>query len=486
MMQLGRKRRFSTFGVLVLASLVLSGCVSQAQEIMTLATAQLNPKAPEAVTTNLVGNPVQPQVELPAEQIATTYAWEPLGTADRGRQQFRVRILSGGSPGEVAIDRLTPLFSVNGKSAADYVSEQFFAQNPNRKANTIQPGDEFTLTVPADAFVVRAQQDLDERLGQPAKVREFVSTRGDVLRFYLTDPFPITYELQSAGNPGHGQLHLSKDLAFLLRTGRTNPTALAQLIYRVPDPDIYQVEAVRNLAASTQLGVEQVLDMDRSRAHLDPVRDAMDHAYVTNRVAEPERSQLTRFLLPQGEGIPYMAVEDVLGTRTSLDGLPAGKVFRITYDWDGTVRVYYVTGPDDSRGKRDPFALREDERWAALYEQLQPDADTPVKWSAGEASDLDPFPSARDPRQKDPSPAHAYDFLLSGRVLVLTFHPTRTKSDVQAEERFRNVMLDARDTYKEQINQALQVVDYLHLRNADDSSQTSAPDTAGGDASDES
>jgi hypothetical protein len=59
-------------------------------------------------------------------------------------------------------------------------------------------------------------------------------------------------------------------------------------------------------------------------------------------------------------------------------------------------------------------------------------------------------------------------------------------SDVQAEERFRNVMLDARDTYKEQINQALQVVDYLHLRNADDSSQTSAPDTAGGDASDES
>jgi len=478
-----RFRKVSYSLTLVLAStLLLSGCMADTQTFIKLASA-LKPKVNSPAVLGSSSPPENAAVQLPPEQTVTTYTWEDLGTDSQGRQLFRVRILSGGNPAQVALDRLTPLFSADGKDAPQYVSDAFFAANPNRKPNTIQPGDQFTLTLPADAFVVRSQSEGDEQLGQTAKVRTYVSTRGDVLRYYLTDPFPILYELDSASNPGHGQLHLSPDLAFLLNTGRTNAGSLAQLIYRVNDPDIFEVEAARSLAASAQLGVEKVIDVDRTRTYMDPVREAMADSTTVEHVDDPARSFLTRYLPADNQGAPFMAVEDALGNRTSLAGLPAGRVFRIAYDWDGTVHVYYITGPDDQLGKRDPYAQREDERWAALYQRLQPDADTPVKWGPGEASDLEPFPSARDPRQKDSSSEHAYDYLLSGRALVLTFHPIRAQSDVQAEEQLRSAMLDAREQYKEPISGALQILDQLHPSGAPDAGGSSSPtgDSSNGD-----
>ena len=131
-------------------------------------------------------------------------------------------------------------------------------------------------------------------------------------------------------------------------------------------------------------------------------------------------------------------------------------MFRIEYQRDGTVRVYYKTGPDDALGKRDPYQFRENERWAALYDALAPAGDKPVKWGPGEPADLEPFPTARDPRQRDP---RSYDYLVPGRVLVLTFRPTRFEADIQAQTEFRELLRDTRERYRSEIDGALRALD---------------------------
>jgi hypothetical protein len=150
-----------------------------------------------------------------------------------------------------------------------------------------------------------------------------------------------------------------------------------------------------------------------------------------------------------------LAIEDSVGNRTSLDDLVEGRVFRIEYHRDGTVRVFYKTGPDDSRGRRDPYQLRENGRWSAVYQRLAPDNDPPVKWGPGEPGDLEPFPTARDPHHRASDRVRSYDYLLPGRTLLVTFRPIRALSSLRAEIEFHDVLRDMRDRYRPQIDQLL-------------------------------
>jgi hypothetical protein len=336
------------------------------------------------------------------------------------------------------------------------VADAYFREHPGRTPRTIQPDDVFTLTVPTDAFVVHWQEERQESFGHPARVREYVSERGDRLRYYLTDPFPVRYELESADAPGRGVVHFHRDLAFFLNTRRTDPLRLAQLVYRVPDPDIFQVETMRRLAESAQLGVETTLDLDRTNLYLDPVRAALPDALRMETIAEPERAHLQRAVFGPDADVPFLAIDDSLGKRTELGGLLDGQVFRILYDWDGTVRVFYRTGPDDTLGKRDPYSLRENERWADVYARFAPAGSQPIKWGPGEPSDWEPFPTARDPTQRDPN---SYDYLATGRVVLLTFKPIRFDFDLQAQAQFATFLAETRQRYRDYLNLAFQALD---------------------------
>ena len=437
--------------------LPLTAC-GEAERLAKIAPRLLQPGQGVRVAGVQAATPETPAVELPPRQPTTGYTFEEAGTDAQGRQLFRVRIGAGGSPFMVASEKLTPLFSVDGKNGAEYVAEAFFRSNPNRTPSTIQPDDEFVLALPADAFVVRWQEERREDLGQPAFVHELVSERGDRLRYYLTDPFPIRYETEPAGQPSKSTVHLHPDLEFLLRTGQTDALRLARLVYRVQDPDIFQVESMRRVAAEARLGVEKTLEVDRTRSYLDPAREAMARAKTVEAVAEPERAHLRRAVFAPDDGVPFAAVEDALGTRTDLSELESGQVFRVEYLWDGEVRVYYKTGADDALGKRDPYLLRENERWEALYKRLLAGGDGPAKWGAGEPSDMAPFASARDPNQRGPAGERGYDFLLPGRAMVLTFKPVRYQADVRASAELRALLGEARERYREPIDMVLQAL----------------------------
>ena len=424
-----------------------------------------------------------PSADLPPPQTSDAFDWEAAGTDGQGRLLYHVRIRAGGSPYLVATAKLTPLFQVDGKNAPSYVGDAYFQANPGRTPFSMQPGDEFTVALPADTFVVRWQEERQESFGQPARLREYVSERGDRLRYYLSDPFPIRYELLPADGAGHGVVHFSPDLAFMLGTGQTDPLRLARLVYRVTDPDIFQVEAMRRLASSLRPGVESTLDVDRGHTYLDPVREALTYAIATEPVPEPERAHLTRAIFPPDGSAPFLDAEDALGAHTDLAELPDGQAFRIEYLWDGTVRVDYKTGPDDARGKRDPYLLRENERWTALYQRLAPKADNPIKWGPGEPADLDPFPTARDPSQRSRAPAAAYDYLLPGRVLTLTFRPVRFQSDLLAELEFRGLLREVRERYRDQIDEVAGLLERLQAGGAASGGACCGRGSASGSAS---
>lgn len=394
-------------------------------------------------------------VELPPAQHSEGFDFDSLGTTPPGDLLYRVRIRQDGHPYQVATDKLTPLFFVDGKSAASYVSESYFRSNPQRTPFSIQPGDEFLLTLPADTFIVRWQSERDEQFGHPAHVREYVSERGDYLRYVLTDPFPIRYELRSADGNGRAKIQLHPDLAYLLGNRLTDSQRLAQALFRVVDPDLFQMEAVRRMAATLEAGVPKTIEIDRTQTYLDPAREIWARAFRIEPVQDRDREHLVRAVFTTEQSPEILAIEDAVGNRTGLDELVDGRVFRVQYYRDGTVRVFYKTGPDDARGHRDPYQLRENARWTAVYQRLAPDNDPPVKWGPGEPSDLEPFPTARDPHHRADDLTRAYDYLVPGRTLVLTFRPTRALSSIHAELEFQDVLRDLRDRYRTQIDQLL-------------------------------
>jgi len=393
--------------------------------------------------------------ELPPEQPTEGFDFERLADDEAGNRRFRVRLRPGGSPALVAAQKLTPLFEVDGKNAAQYVSDAYFQANPGRTPQSMQPGDEFVLTVPAETFVVRHQEEQTVDLGGPVRVRDYVNERGDRLRIYLEQRFPIEYALEPADGSGHASLRMSADLAYLLGGGRLTPIGLARMVYQVPDPDLYQVMEMRRLAESVRPGQSAEMTVDRTRKYLDPVREMMIQAVTMEPVPDEGRDHLKRAVFSAEQELPYFAVEDAMSDRSDVADLPRGQVFRIEYGRDGVVRVSYLTGDDDRRGRRDPFKLRETERWAALYDRYLPGRDVPVAWGPGEPSDLDPFPTARDPNRRVPEGERSYDYLVPGRAIVLTFRPTRSKADALAEAELRAALKSLRDEYHDDVIQAL-------------------------------
>ena len=465
-------RALPTFGMraaLLLLVLLLAPLVSacqQADRLIAVAPRVLggavnDDARPGPASEDSGAQPVDQTQELPPEQPTDGFDFEPLPD-EQGHQRFLVRLQAGGSPALVAAQKLTPLFGVDGKNAAQYVSDAYFQANPGRTPHTMQPGDQFELALPPDTFVVRWQQEQTVDLLGPARVHDYVSERGDRLRLYLDQRIPIEYALEPADGSGLARLRLSVDLAYLLGAGRLNPISLAKLVYQVPDPDIYQVMTMRHLAEQAQPGQSTEITVDRTRTYLDPVREAMTQALAVEPVSDAGREYLKRATFLQDQGLPYVAVEDALSDHTDISDLPAGQVFRIEYGRDGVVRVSYLTGDDDHRGRRDPYKLRENERWAALYERLMPGQDSPVSWGPGEPSDMDPFPTARDPYRRTQDGEESYDYLVPGRAIVLTFHPTRTRADVLAGAELRDTLRSLRDQYYDEVMEAFKLLAALN------------------------
>ena len=448
--------------VLLLVMLVPIAAACQQADRALGAASRLVGRGGERLETGGQGPALRTErtAELPPEQPTEGFDWEPLGD-EGGNRRFRVRLRAGGSPALVAGQKLTPLFEVEGKGAAQYVSDAYFQANPGRTPQSMQPGDEFVLTVPANAFVVRWQEDQTVDLGGPTRVREYVSERGDRLRVYLDQRVPIEYALEPADGSGHASLRLSGDLAYLLGAGGLTPIGLARLVYQVPDPDLYQVMEMRRLAESVKPGERAELTVDRTRKYLDPVREAMTHAAAVEPVGDEGRDHLKRAVFGAEQELPYFAVEDAMSDRADVADLPHGQVFRIEYGRDGAVRVSYLTGDDDRRGRRDPYRLRETERWVALFDRYLPGRDVPVAWGPGEPSDLDPFPTARDPNRRVQEGERSYDYLVPGRAIVLTFRPTRSKSDALAEAQLRDSLKSLRDEYHDEITEALDLLGSL-------------------------
>lgn len=442
--------------VLLILTLVTGACkeVDRLADIGPRLVTTGGAPAAQAVAAPLVG---RARLPLPLPLPTEGYEFTPLGVDSNGWLQYRIRIQVGGSPFLVAVEKLTPLFRVDDKGPSQYVADAYFAANPTRTPFSIQPDDEFTLSVPPDTFVVRWQQERIEDRGGPVRMREFVSERGDRLRMYLTDQFPILYELEPIDANGTATLQLHPDLAYLLGSGRLDAIGLARLVYRVLDPDIRQVQIIRQLAAEVKPGQSVRMEIDRNTTYLDPVREAMSHAPAILRVPYPGRNHLMRATFTRDSGVPYLAVEDALGDHADVAELPAGQVFRIEYNWDGTVRVSYVTGDDDWWGRRDPFQLRENERWAALYADHIGGENSPIVWGPGEPSDLESFPTARDPNRRHAEGERSYDYLVPGRAILLTFRPVRTRGDLRAEAELRDVLSSLRNQYHDD------VLDVLHF-----------------------
>lgn len=438
--------------VVLVLSLIAAGC-QQVERIADVAPRAILPGAGTATGPRLqpaAGPAAKPaDVTLPAEQVPVSFDFRPLDLDALGNRRFLVRMRLGGSPSLVALEKLTPLFNVDGKGPVEYVTDAFFASNPHRTPRSIQPDDELILTVPADTFVVRWQEEQEEYLFGPVRLRAYVSDRGDRLRIYLTDRFPILYELESVDKSGSALLRFHPDLAYQLGAGRLDPNGLAQLIYRVEHPDLIQVQTARKLAAEVQPGQAAELVVDRTRTYLDPVRQAMTRATIVDKVADPGRSHLTRAIFIREEVAPFLGIEDALGTRPDIGELPAGQVFRIEYGRDGVVRVSYLTGDDDERGRRDPYQLRENERWAAIYNQYLDSDAAPVAWGPGEPSDIAPFPTARDPNRRFQSGERSYDYLVANRAIMLTFRPIRTRADTRTEAELSQAFREIGKQYKQ-------------------------------------
>jgi hypothetical protein len=400
-----------------------------------------------------IGAVASPNDRAAPQTDDSTFRFTDAGSDDRGWLKFNVTIQPGGSPAGVAETKFTPLFSVDGKDPIRYVTDAFFQSNPNRRVTTIQPGDSFDLALPPDTFVVQSRVEQQDAISR-ARYAEYISDHDDALRYYLTDPFPILFEIASGAAASQWTIHLHPELSNLARTGRTDPIRLAQLIYRVPDPDLLQVESARQLLADD---APRTIVVDRARSHLDVGRQFDDLAIQTERVAELGLQHLTRRVFPPDQGVPFMAVEDA----TQVDDTRQGTVVRVEYAWDGTVRLVYRTGSEDTKGKRDPYQLRENERWATLYKLYGDSANAqPVKWGEGVPSDYPPFPSARDPYQHGDS----YNFLIAGRYLVLAFQPARF-GEVQPGDVDMSSMLESiRGRYGKEIGSLLSLTDGLRAR----------------------
>ena len=198
--------------------------------------------------------PAAPRVTLPPEQRPTRSTGSRSGPTRPAMAAVQGDASAvGGSPSLVALEKLTPLFNVDGKGPVEYTTEAFFAAEPASDPALDPAG----RRVRADGACRHVRGALAGGATRTAmfgqtRLRDYVSDRGDRLRLYLTDRFPILYELGPWTRPGQALLRFHPDLAYLLGSGRLDPLGLARLMYRVEHPDLVQMQITRKLAAEVQ------------------------------------------------------------------------------------------------------------------------------------------------------------------------------------------------------------------------------------------
>jgi hypothetical protein len=115
---------------------------------------------------------------------------------------------------------------------------------------------------------------------------------------------------------------------------------------------LFQTEATTRLIASLRSGARTIVEIDRTKTPLDPIRDFWIAAFRYEGVAEPARAQFSRAIFLPDQQVSFIAIEDAIPSGGTISGRPNDQVFRIEYARDGTVNVYYKTGADDARETR--------------------------------------------------------------------------------------------------------------------------------------
>ena len=120
-MQWPRPRRLpARMGLLVtmLAVPLLATACKDADTLVRLAPQVIAPRAGTSAPPHAVQTELQGAKELPPQLPAEGFEFVPAGVDANGQLVFHIRILQGGHPYQVAMSKLTPLFLMNGKTAA--------------------------------------------------------------------------------------------------------------------------------------------------------------------------------------------------------------------------------------------------------------------------------------------------------------------------------------------------------------------------------
>jgi hypothetical protein len=292
------------------------------------------------------------------------------------RYQFVIR--PGSRMWDLAVNSLPLLgFEESDQKAFDTVEQSYKKRFPDRGVAAIQPGDTFTLEVPAGTFVTK-------ELNRQPDGFEYVSFAGDRLYYYPNEP-AVVYRLIRKDQESRAELLLSGVSA--------DPLVVARRIYGIDAPDFLQVRAIRAAINDRQARVT----VDLARPYLDEFRNFRDRA---TRI-ETGESGLKAYIFPNDPEIPFVRVDDALGDETDPAKFP--RFFRSMYYRDGTIKRYYITESGDSvasLGK--PLS----EEWTKILPAFQ-------EWQPGQAEALPPFTS----------PVNQSGQILPGRIVIISHRP---------------------------------------------------------------
>ncbi len=292
------------------------------------------------------------------------------------RYQFVIR--PGSRMWDIGVNSLPLIgFEESDQKAFDTVDQAYKKRFPDRGVAGMQPGDTFTLEVPAGTFVTR---DINR---QPDGF-EYISFNGDRLYYYPNEP-SVVYRLIRKDQESRAELLLSGVSA--------DPIVVARRIYAIDTPDFIQVRAIRAAINDRQARVT----VDLARPYLDEFRNFRDRAI---RI-EPGETGLQAYIFPNDPEIPFVRVDDAVGDET--DPGKFTRFFRSMYYRDGTIKRYYVTESGDSvatLGK--PLS----EEWTKVLPAFQ-------EWQPGQAEALPPFTAAVNQSGQ----------ILPGRIAVISHRP---------------------------------------------------------------
>ncbi|MFN0072675.1 MAG: hypothetical protein ACKVVP_14425 [Chloroflexota bacterium] len=304
------------------------------------------------------------------------------------RYQFVIR--PGSRMWDVAVNAL-PLvgFEESDQKAFDMVEQSYKKRFPERGVAGMRPGDTFTLEVAAGTFVTK------EITRKPDSF-EYLSFAGDLLYYYPNEP-SVVYRLIRKEQSNRAEL--------LLTGVSADPLVVARRIYGIDSPDFIQLRAIRAAINDRQARVT----VDLARPYLDEFRNFRERA---ERIEEGETG-LKAYIFPNDPEIPFVRVDDAIGTETDPGKFP--RFFRAMYYRDGTIKRYFITESGDSvaaLGK--PLS----EEWTRVLPSFQ-------EWQPGQAESLPPFTSA----------VTAAGQILPGRIAVISHRPKAEQARGVAQSR---------------------------------------------------